>query len=221
MLTRQVRKFVDNFDRAQAFTTTPGMNGWTIKDTSAAGTPTYLCVTGGGAKLTMVNTNEAEILTLYHNDVLAFDVRAIQHVWWILKVADMDANTTLTFGVASAQNDTDDSVATNAWFRVQGSTSTSAVLVETDDATNDNDDKATGETLGSTYKKFLLDFTRGLADVRPYIDGQPVNLAAPLDMSRLAAGLCVQPWLQLQKAASTGIASVTARQFGIQYELAM
>ena len=39
----------DRFNRAQALTTTPGENGWTIKDTSSAGTPTYLMgnVAGG------------------------------------------------------------------------------------------------------------------------------------------------------------------------------
>lgn len=103
MISRGVKTFIDNFDRAQAFTTTPGMNGWTIKDTSSAGTPTYLCITedGGAAKLTLVSTSEAEIVTLFQNDVLMYDVRQLKAVWWIAKVAGIDAVTTLTMGVGS------------------------------------------------------------------------------------------------------------------------
>lgn len=221
---RAVKTFIDNFDRAQSYSTTPGMNGWTIKDASSAGTPTYVNITedGGAAKLTIASNDEAEIVTLYHNDVLVYDVRSIKHVWWIAKVADIDAKTTLTMGVASAQHDTPDSVATNAWFRMEGSVSTSNLLVETDDAVTDLDDKATGKTLSSTYKKLLIDFSYGLANVRFYCDGERVAAGTTFDMSGLTAGLNVQPFVQVQKAAtsSTGTPSVTLAQFGIQYEWA-
>lgn len=222
MISRGVSTFVDNFNRAQAYTATPGMNGWTIKDTSSGGTPTYLNITedGGAAKLTLVSTSEAEIVTLYQNDVLIYDVRQLKNIWWIAKVAGIDAVTTLTMGVGSAQSDTDDSVATNAWFRMEGSVSTTALVVETDDATTDNDDKATGTTLGSTYKKMLVDFTNGLTDVRFFVDGARVAAATTFDMSALAAGLNVQPWVQIQKASGTGVPSVTLAQFGCQYEWA-
>jgi len=222
MIARGVKTFIDNFDRAQGFTTTPGMNGWTIKDTSSSGTPTYLCITedGGAAKLTLVSTSEAEIVTLYQNDVLIYDVRQLKSIWWIAKVAGIEAVTTLTMGVGSAQNDTDDSVATNAWFRMEGSVSTTALVVETDDATNDNNDVATGATLAAVYKKLLIDFTNGLTDVRFYVDGARVAAATTFDMSDLTAGLNVQPWVQIQKASGTGVPSVTLAQFGVQYEYA-
>lgn len=221
-VSRGTRCFEDFFDRAQAFTTTPGEKGWTIADTSSGGTPTYLCITedGGAAKLTLAATSEAEIVTLYHNDVLAFDVRKIKHVEFIAKVAGIDSVTTLTFGVGSARNDTDDSVATNAWFRMEGSASTSNVVVETDDATTDNDDKATGTTLSSTYKKFIIDFERGIADVRFFIDGERVASATTFDMSALAAGLNVQPIVQLQKASGTGVPSITIAAVNIVYNYA-
>ena len=213
-----VRTWIDNFDRAQAYTTTPGMNGWTIKDTSAAGSPTYLNITedGGAARLTLASTSEAEIVTLFQNDVLSFDLTQIQHVWWIARVASIDSVTQLAMGVADAQNDTLDSVATNAWFRIDGTASTSNVVVETDDGVNDDDDNATGTTLGTGYKKFLIDFTGGLSNIRFYADGSPVGTGL-FDMSRVTSGQNVQPFVQLQKASGTGVAQVTLKQFGIQY----
>ena len=132
----------DFFDRAQVFTTTPGQNGWTIADTSAAGAPTYLCITedGGAAKLTLAATSELEIVTLYMNDVLPLDLASLQSVEFVAKVEAIDAVTTLVFGVGSARNDTSDTVATSAWFRMEGSASTSNVVVETDDGVVDRDD---------------------------------------------------------------------------------
>ncbi len=219
MVNREVLRFAEYFNRAQALTTTPGQNGWTIKDTSSGGTPTYLVATGdgGGMVLTLVSTSEAEVVTMYHNDVLCFDVRTIQFVEMIVKVSGVDAVTVLTMGLASAQSDTDDSVATNAWFRMQGSVSTSNLLVETDDAVTDNDDKATGVTLSSTYKTLRIDFTKGLANVKFSVDGEPVSGINTFDMSGLASGLNVQPWVQLQKTSGTGTPAVTIKKFLIQY----
>ena len=209
----------DFFDRAQAFTTTPGVNGWTIADTSSSGTPTYLCITedGGAAKLTLASTSEAEIVTLYQNDVLPLDLAALQQVEYIVKVADIDSTTTLVFGVGSARNDTADTVSVAAWFRMEGSASLTAVVVETDDNTINNDDVATGQTLSTTYKKFTIDFTNGLSDVRFYIDGNRVASGTTFTMAAATAGQNVQPMVMLQKASGTGTPSVTIANVRCQY----
>ncbi len=222
MIDRGVRTFIDHFDRAQALTTTPGMNGWNVADTSAAGTPTYLTITEdeGAMKLTLVSTSENEIVTMYQNDVLPYDLRHLKCLWYIVKVAGIEAVTTLTLGVGSARNDTEDSVTVNAWFKMDGSVSTTNLVVETDDNTVDNDDKATGTTLSSTYKKLLIDFTAGLQDVRFFVDGSRVAAATTFDMSAVTAGQNVQPIVQIQKASGTGVPSVTIAQFGVQYEWA-
>lgn len=222
MVVRGMREFVDLFDRAQALTTTPGQNGWTVKDTSSAGTPTYLCVTedGGAMKLTLAATSEEEIVTMYQNDVLPYDLAQLQFVEFVAKVAGIDSATTLVFGVADAQNDTEDSVATNAWFRMQGSTSTSNVVVESDDGTTDTDDKATGATLGSTYKKFTIDFTNGLSDIRFYIDGARVAASETFTLASVASGQNVQPFVQLHKASGTGVPSISIALFRAQYKYA-
>lgn len=218
MVIREVVDKVDRFDRAQAYTTTPaGEFGWTIKDTSSAGTPTYLNISGRGAKLTIASTSEEEIVTLYQNDVLPFLLPKIQYVDFDLVVAGIDAVTTLVAGIASAQADTEDSVATLAWFRMEGSASTSNVVVETDDGVTDNDDVATGTTLAAVVKRFRIDFTNGLSDVRFYIDGARVAAGTTFSMASASSTQNVQLFVQLHKASGTGVPSVTVKRCGIQY----
>lgn len=215
MIVRGIIEKDDFFDRAQAFTTTPGHNGWTIKDTSSSGTPTYLCATedGGAAVLTLASTSEAEIVTLYNNDVLPLDLANLQQVEIIAKVSGIDSVTTLCMGVANAQNDTADSVGVNAWFRMEGSASTSAVVCETDDGTSDLDDKATGTTLAAVYKQFVIDFTNGLSDIRFFIDGERVAASTTFTLANITAGQNVQPFVQLQKASGTGVPSISIARF--------
>ncbi len=222
MITRGISILSDLFDRAQEFTTTPGQNGWTIADTSSSGTPTYLCVTedGGAAKLTLASTSEAENVCLHFDDVLPWGLADLKYVEFVLKVAGIDSATTLVAGVGSARNDAVDSVATNAWFKLMGSVSTSAVVVESDDGTNDNDDVATGSTLAAVYKKLHIDFSQGLADVRFYLDGERVAAATTFDLSNITSGQNVQPIIQLQKASGTGVPSVTVAKVEAKYNYA-
>jgi len=220
-VNRGVKTFIDRFDRAQSLTTTPGMNGWTIADTSAAGTPTYLVATDTGMTLTCDSTSEAQVVSVYQNDVLIYDLASLQSIWFVTKfVAQADAVTTLTMGVGSARNSTADSVTVNAWFRVEGSVSVSNLLCETDDNTTDNDDKAAGTGLLLVYKKLLIDFTKGLADVRFYCDGARVAQATTFDMSAVTAGQNVQPIIMLQKASGTGVPALSVVEFGAQYRYA-
>lgn len=214
---REVRCVEDYFDRPQALTTTPGVGGWTVKDTSSSGTPTYLA-TADGMKLTLASTSEAEIVTMYHNDVLTYDLAQLQHIEFIASVAGIDAVTTLVMGIGTAQADDEDAIAVNAWFKMEGSASTSALVVESDDATTDNDDKATGKSLAATPIKMLIDFTNGLSDVRFYANGDRVAAGTTFDLSGISAGQNVQPFVQLAKASGTGVPSVTIRKFRAQYQ---
>lgn len=220
---RATKKFIDNFDRDIAFTAGTANGYWTIKDASSAGAPTYTTVStedGGALKLTIANTSEAEVVTLYQTDKLFYDMRYLQHVWWVLKVASVDALTVLVAGVGSAQADDEDTMTTCAWFKMEGADSTTALVVETDDGVTDKANIATGQTLGTTYKKLHLDFTNGLGDVRFLCDGSRVAAGTTFDMSGLTAGLNVQPFLQLSKPSGTGVPNVSIAQFGIQYQYA-
>lgn len=179
---------------------------WMVDDTSAAGSPVY---TKGTSVLTMTlaSTNEIENICAHFNDALDFDIDDIKSIEMRVRLgAAFTSGSELVFGVGSARNDTTDSVAANAWFKMVGATSTTAVVVETDDGVRDNDDVATGATLGTTFKKFVIDFSGGKSNVKFYIDGQRVAASTTFNMSGYSSGL--QPIIQLQKAANTNVDSV-------------
>lgn len=217
MTTRGTHRIRQRFVGAGALTTTPqGELGLTIKDTSSSGSPTYTHVSGEGLVLTMASTSEAEILTVYQNDILPFLLSGLRKVSWTLKVAAFDAVTTLVAGVASAQNDDPDATSLNAFFKVIGLASAPhTVVVEADDNVTNTDDQATGKTITSTLKKLTLDFSLGLSKVRCYFDGEPCG--PDLNLSGASATDKVQLFLQLQKASGTGVGAVTIREVEVEY----
>lgn len=211
-------KRTDQFDGAGIITTTADALGWAAVLTGTTPTATRFGEDGGAAKLTLTNTNESQLAVLYFKDILCYDLANVIRCHWIIKLDAVDAVTNLAVGLASAHNTTLDSVVTNAWFRLIGATSTTALVVETDDAANDTDDVATGATLAGVYKKLEIDFSKGLSDVRFLVDGARVAAGTTFDMSDLTSGLNVQPYVSHGKASGTGVPIVSIAQFEIVYK---
>lgn len=202
---------------------------FTKRDTSEAGAPTLVGVAGGGWALAMDNTNEVQVIGFDTNDVLGFDIDDLVRVEWRAKVDTTPAaSVTMLMGVGSAYNATADSVSANAWFRLQGS---AALLAESDDGTNDNDDKATGISLSTTYKRFAIDFATGILTKSPpnasvggkgnvlfYVEdtlGHLTQVAKTtgFDMSNYSSGL--QPYFQVQKTAATATGTLTIKDLKV------
>lgn len=201
------QEYVDDFFGTSATfpTSADPATPWIVADTSAAGTPTYVR-NASNAVLTLHSTSEVENVCLYHGDALSFDIDDMIRAEFRVKVSGCTSGTSLCFGMASARNDTQDSVAANAWFKMVGADSTTAVVVETDDGTTDLDDKATGQTLSTTYKRFVIDFSNK-KDVKFYIDGIRVATSTTFDMSGYTSGL--QPLIQIQKTSSANTDAIT------------
>ena len=153
------QEFADDFNGAVAAlpTSADPATPWLIDDTSSAGAPTYTKGTST-AVLTLASTSEVENVALHFGYALDFDIDLIMRAEFGVKVSGCTTGTELVFGLGSARNDTTDSVTANAWFKMVGATSTTAVVVETDDGVTDNDDVATGASLATTYKRFVIDF---------------------------------------------------------------
>lgn len=207
---RGLQFFEDHFNRAQTLSSTPGMNGWTILDTSSGGTPTYVVSTsdGGQCVITLASDDEAENVALCHNDVLQFDIDRLVYMRFIAKVAAVGATNVITMGLGTARQADEDTMTNNCWFKIEGADSTSNVVVETDDGTIDNDDKATGQTLGSTAKFFEIDFSNGKSDIRFLIDGKRVAATTLFSMANTTGQL--QPYFAVDKSGAGTDSSVPA-----------
>jgi hypothetical protein len=201
--------FYDDFNGAVATfpTSADPATAWLVDDVSVTGTPVYTKGTSE-ATLTLNNDSAEVIVALHFNDSLDFDIDDIQRVTMRVKIgaATFTSGSILCFGVGSARNDTANSVAANAWFRMEGANSTTLVYAETDDGTRDVDDVSTGVALGTNYKNFVIDFTGGKSNVKFYIDGQRVCSTQTFDMSAYTSGL--QPIIQLQKGVNSNVDSV-------------
>jgi len=210
-----------------------GWGPWAIADTSAAGTPTYTGANLGGFFMANDAQDEVQNICLSFGNVLSYDIDDLIAVEFIAQCsATLNAVCTIVMGVGSARNDDPDAVAANAWFRLEGS---NALLVESDDGTNDNDDVATGQTLVNAWKRFRIEFAEGVftaspptlsvggkGDVRFYVDdgrGRMRRVAANtrFNMENYAVGL--QPIIQLQKTGSANIGTVGVLEYSVEYKV--
>lgn len=203
----------DDFIGGATLATTVGEGLWKITDTSSAGTPTYTkdaAAHGGVVTLAFDSQTEVQNVCLDFGDKLQLDIDSLIEVEFRVKtVATLDSATTLTFGLQSNRNDNTDSTTNNAQFKLVGDNN---VVVETDDGTTDNDDKATGKTLVASFKRFVISFAAGKSDVRFFIDGDRVASATTFSMAAATGQL--QPFVQIQKTSDNNTDSVSIDYIG-------
>lgn len=215
-------EFYDDFLGGGTFGASAGLDPWVITDTSSAGTPTYTRLDHGEtagtfrpgvAQLAFDSQAEAQNVCLSFGDKLAFDINSLRGFECSLRFVAgaggaKDTTTTVAWGVTGDRNDAIDSIAIASIFRLADTGASHAVVIENDDATNTNDDVATGFTLtDSVWAKFKIDFSN-LSDVKYYAGlstGQLARVGAgtTMKMSSYAAGL--QPFFQLQKTSDTNV----------------
>jgi hypothetical protein len=197
------QEYVDDFEGTSVtFPTSANIGTPWLTDVTGAAPPTHVR-NAGAAILTLTADSQAQILGLHHGDAKTFDIDDIQRVEMRVKLgaATFTSGSILVFGVSSDRSDTADSMAEHAWFRMEGANSTTLVYCESDDGTTDKNDISSGQILGTTYKKFVIDFTGGKSNVRFFINGIRVAASTTFDMSAYTGSL--QPMIQLQKAANT------------------
>lgn len=201
------QEYVDDFFGTSATFPTSGdpATPWLVADTSSAGAPTYVR-NASNAVLTLAATSEIENVCLYHGDALSFDIDELLAAEFRIKVTGCTTGTTITWGMASARNDTPASMTALALFQMVGATSTTDVTVETDDNVTDTAPVSSATALSTTYKRFVIDFSNK-SDIKFYIDGNRVARSTTFTMAGYTAGL--QPFIQLQKAANTNVDAIT------------
>lgn len=234
-MSRQTRKIHYDFRGHLAIPATASGAGTPFVKavTASSGTPSIGGATGGGLSMQFTSNTQIENLCVYMGDVLPFDIDEIISVELVAKTtASLDAATSLAFGLCSARNSAIDSLTAHASFRCIGS---NAVVVETDDGTNDNDDVATGLTLGSTWKRFRIDFASRNTTIEPpsVSLGRKSNIefygandngslrrvasGTRFDMSNYSSGL--QLYAQLQKTSDANTDSLSLLEACVEVNL--
>ena len=178
---------------------------WLAVDTSAAGTPTYVR-NASNAVLTLTSTSEVQNVCLAHGDALSFDIDDLLCAEFRVKVTGCTSGTTVSWGMASARNDTPASMTALALFTMTGATSTTDVTVETDDNVTDTAPVSSATALATVFKRFVIDFSNK-SDIKFYIDGNRVARSTTFTMAGYTSGL--QPFIQIQKTSSANTDAVT------------
>jgi len=148
-----------------------------------------------------VNAEEA---TLHWNDQRGIDLNQDAYVEMRVQATVLPTLTAeAVFGLAGDRAATADAVAEHAWFKLDGS---GAVVMESDDTTNDNDDAVTNVTFATdVWYTIRIDFS-DLADVKFYVDSGQVSAGQTFDMSNLTTGEAImQPYVMLFKGADAGL----------------
>lgn len=194
------------------------------------GTPGDIVNENGYLKIPIAATSEAEINCAYFGDELSFDVDDIKQIRIGLHtVADLGSGVSAVVGVGSARNDTVDNVTANLWVRIAD---TNVLYVESDDGTTDNDDKATGLSMGATDLIVVFDFDNGVLMRSPLESGSvggKKHILVSIDngdgylrrvcadtvftLNGYTAGL--QPIFQIQKASGTGTGALYVKFFEV------
>ena len=229
-MSRQTRKICYNFRGADAPPVVASRLGSLCS--KITGSCTVKSVSGGSMDLALDATSEVQSATLYSGDILPFDIEDLIRVSFIAKLtASLPAAVMCSFGVASAFNAALDSVAQHAWFRCDGN----SLVVETDDGTNDNDDKATGFSLSTTYRRCVIDFSTGILTRSPpaaslggraqtqfFVSNdtgalQRVAQSTSFDLSNYAGNL--QLFAQIQKTTGTAVGTLSILEAEVEYKL--
>ena len=185
-------------------------NKWLYTDAGAA---TEALDGVSGAVLTFDATNEnQEAGIVNQGNVLAWDIskgliiefRAALTVLPTL-VAEAHLGVLGESQVDDKQIASADDYAEHACFVADGS---GAIVIYTDDGTDDNDAVATGITvLAGVNHVYRIDFTDD-SDVKFYIDGAGVATTTTFDLSAIASPL-VQPYVNMTKHDGAGLGTLT------------
>ena len=196
--------FYDDFTGVAGGTPMAGTAIWNVVDVNDATEAIVADSSNGLFRLHLHVTLEDEDACLYHGDNRTFDVD--KGLIFETKI-DVATLPTLTaegvFGMAGDYDVDNDTVAESCWFKLDGS---GAVVVESDDAVNENDDVATGVTaVPGTPNIYRIDFTN-LASVKFFIDGVRVASGTTFNLSTLTGATAVlQPYFYLNKTGDAGL----------------
>lgn len=162
-------------------------------------------VANGVARAALDSTSEAQESGFYFGDERPLRLNQgllLQIVGSIKVLPTLVAEA--VWGLAGDYNAVADTVAEGIWFKADGS---GAILAESDDTSNENNDVSTGVTVTAGLRKVFLIDCGVPSDIRFFINGVPVARGTTFDMSTVAA-LALQPYVHIAKASGAGLGTI-------------
>tara|TARA_R100001086_G_C11832435_1_gene256938 strand:+ start:974 stop:1744 length:771 start_codon:yes stop_codon:yes gene_type:complete len=162
---------------------------------------THIAEANGVYRMNFSTENQKQQLCLYMNDdcVIPPTKNPIFEARCRI-TGTFSSDDRVVIGLASSRGTGDrspDSILDHVWFKLEGANTN--ILVEGDDRTRDNDDNDTGKDYTpAIFHTFKIDM-RDLSDVRFFVDGDRCALPEKMDVSGLAAGNLLQPFIEIQK----------------------
>ena len=192
--------FYDEFDGSALNTTK-----WATVEVGLNTAIAHLSAVHGGvlAQILDADNNDEDAL-MYFGDMLSMDVNKALYLEMRCRCAVLPTLTAEgVWGMAGTHNLDKDTINVGAWFKLDGS---GALVVESDDTTNNEDDEATGITMAiATWYVLSIDF-KDLANVKFYVDNVRVATQTTFDMTNLtAAEAIMQVYFGLDKTSDVGL----------------
>ena len=201
--------FYDDFTGVAGGSPMAGTAIWNVVDVDAAVAAIPTDGSCGLFRLLLAVGGTAQDAVLYHGDNKTFDVtHGLIFETKVVANTLPTGTTQFVAGMSSNHHLVKDTVSQFAWFKMEGS---GAIVCEIDDNVGvDENDIATGVTaVAATANIFRIDFST-LADVKFFIDGVRVCTSTTFNLSALAAGTVLQPYISIDKPAdgSEGIVDI-------------
>jgi hypothetical protein len=201
-------------------------DGLPFKRRITGAAPPTVTATSAGLQLALTSASQAQVAGLFFNDILSFDIDQLARVEFLASMTASFAET-VVFGMASAANDTPESITAFSFFKLSANNN---LLISTDDNVNDTTDVATGLTMGTALRRYVMDFGSGISSqVGALSTGGKSNVLFEADnaqgvlravarsqrfnMSSYSSGL--QPYAQISKASGTNTGTLTIRRLRI------
>jgi len=155
-----------------------------------------LSVASASAELALSRLDFGDNLVLDPSKGLYFETRVA-----LSQAVAQYANSKVLLGLASAHNDTPDSIASNVWFAFAGDAN---LKFETDDGTTDDDDNSLGPIfVQDEFHVLAFDMT-DLGEIKVYVDGVRKPTGSTIFTAKeLTAANKLQPYLCVNRASGT------------------
>lgn len=207
-------------------TSTPN-EGWLQEKT---GSPPDIESYNGALKIALNATSQAQANRACFGNDLPFRIADIKEIRFLVAADEFGALVEAAFGICDASPaDDPDSTAEMLNWRIDAD---NAVSVECDDAVSNDTSVTTGQTLGATFKEFVLDLSSGVLQGDPRSGGAtgaracilPSMTGANGKLARVARSSVLsmsgttgrfQLFAQISKASGTGAGAIYVKEIEV------